>query len=248
MSVRRLIMGVLTFALVGIAPRVAEANSIQFALDCIITTTGCTPSATYGYITLTDHESDVSIAEGDLRLSVSLEGSGETFRDLLLNYDPVTEPGAESITSSDSQAQLGEFTISPYVGTFNLGDNDGQGWSGSDPYTTILYGWNTTSPTGTTSGTSNYNLSLDDFLAMDSLEQIFGAIHIQGIGPGNCDGSTPCEPGTTGSGSIKVGARLITSLPPSVPEPAALFLICSGAALVVRRLSRMRRGGTSHAV
>src|SRR5262245_24936648 len=64
----------------------AEANSITFNLNCILTTSGCTPSGSFGTITIDDAHVSLVPGAGDLYLTVDLVGTTEKFRDLLLNY------------------------------------------------------------------------------------------------------------------------------------------------------------------
>src|SRR5215831_17161100 len=114
------LIAVLTAALAFVGVNRAEATSLTFNLDCVLTTSGCTPSASYGTITLND-----SPGNGDLLLTVDLAGTGEKFRDLEMNYSG----GASQITSDDGQATLtpNGFTLSPYLGSFDLGYSGGQG-------------------------------------------------------------------------------------------------------------------------
>jgi len=71
----------------------------------------------------------------------------------------------------------------------------------------------------------NAPLSTADFAVLDSLGNLYAALHIQNIGSakgGNCDGTgnPACVPGMNGPGSLKIGAPEIT-----VPEPSTIILL-----------------------
>ncbi len=73
----------------------------------------------------------------------------------------------------------------PYKGRFDVGDDDGKGWSysGVGPYSTILYGWTDHGRRKPkyTAGRSNVDLLLTDFLELDKYGQIYAALYIKDI-------------------------------------------------------------------
>jgi hypothetical protein len=168
---------------------------------------------------------------GKVEVTVDLGFTGtQKFRDLILNYAGT----ATSITDSDPGNTIFlsnnnvNFSISPYNGRFDVGATDMQNWNAttSGPYTTVLSG--------------NAALSTADFTALDSLGNLYAALHIQDIGSatgGNCDGTNnpACVPGMNGPGSLKIGAPEFRIVRHEVPEPSALVLLIVGLSVAAWR-------------
>ena len=177
----------------------AQAASISFNLDCVLNTTPCVPVAlSFGTVTLTD---GTGANTGKVLVAVNLAGTGQKFRDLLLNFGgPET-----SFTSSDGQSLTfgsNAFALNPYNGTFDLGS------------------------TGTRVGTAT--TAIDVRRQPGELIQR-RRLHVQGQSGehgalrrvahpehrqcewrqlhGSSTG-TNCAPGVTGDGSLKIGGRL----------------------------------------
>jgi hypothetical protein len=219
----------------------AEANSITLNLNCILTTSGCTPSSSFGTITIDDAHVSLVPGAGDLYITVDLVGTTEKFRDLLLNYNG---SAAQITAGADATNMLSPdgYTLTPYTGNLDVGQSGGQGWnSPSDPYSAILYGWNAGGGTpATTSGADSVALTLANFLTLDTLNNIYGAIHIQNL---DCSLS-PCPQGITTGLSIKVGMTYteeVRQQDVAAPEPASLLLLGSGLAAGAARMRRRQR-------
>lgn len=209
-------------ALVGILGFVgdAQAASITFNLDCVLISTPCAPTSSFGTVTLTD---GAGANAGKVEVAVNLAGTGQKFKDMLLNF---TGPET-TFTSSDGQSLVygaNAFAINPYNGLFDLSGMGGLGWNGDDPYSTFV-------------GSSQGAISVADFIATDNSggQGVYVAMHIQSIGDANgdsCQGNatgTNCVPGQTGPGSLKIGGRLTDPPPPAtVPEPTSMVLLGTG--------------------
>lgn len=208
----------------------AKAATISFDLTCTLnglaTNGSCSPGPSFGTVTLTDL---TGVDAGKVEVEVDLGfPASQKFRDLMLNYSGA----ATSITDDDAgntvTLSADSFSIAPYNGLFDVGGTGGQGWSATTagPYTTILSG--------------DAALSTTDFTTLDSLGNLYAAIHIQDIGSatgGDCDGSgtkPACVPGMPGPGSLKIGA------PSVIPEPTSAFL--AFGALVGLIVATCRRG------
>lgn len=211
----------------------AVAGILTFDLTCVfngLNVHPCVSGPSFGTVTLKDPADDGGLAAGQISVAVDLGGTGQKFRDLMLNFSG----SAASISSSDGQVTLSPngFNIDPYNGLFDVGSTGQKGWEGPDLYYTILSG--------------NTALSLTDFSGLDTLSKLGVALHIQNIGDssggdcdGNDDGTTDCVPVMTGAGSLKIGGLQGgggTIL--DAPEPATSALLGAGLlalALLYRR-------------
>jgi hypothetical protein len=167
---------------------------------------------------------------GKVEVTVDLGMTGnQKFRDLMLNYSGT----ATSITENDGGNTVvlsaDSFSIVPYDGDFDVGESGGQGWNATTagPYTAVL--------------SADVALAIGDFIQLDSLGNLYAALHIQDIGNasgGDCNGTSmpPCAPGVNGPGSLKIGAPTFL-VGTDVPEPATLGLgaIALALASVLRR-------------
>jgi len=231
-------LGIGSVALIGAlvllalcSPR-ANAALMTFDLVCVMNQANAlcgNQVSSFGTVTLDD-----SVGVGQIGVSVNLAGTGEQFRDLMLNFSGA---GVTTISSTDGQVLLSPngFSIEPYAGLFDVGGGGVQGWAGNDLYSTTL--------------TGNVALSLAMFDVLDSLGNAYVGIHIQNIGDGsggncagNADGTTNCVPGSTGIGSLKIAGLQELPPPPDIdpiPEPMTFALM--GAGLVALGLLRRRR-------
>lgn len=85
-------------------------------------------------------------------------------------------------------------------------------------------------------------LTLANFLGAldDDLSKLSVALHLQSIGPGECNTPDTCEPGTTGGGSLFVGGTFERDGDiPDVPEPSTILLM--GGSLLGLGYLRKRR-------
>jgi hypothetical protein len=210
----------------------ADAASISLGLTCVLDTLGAGPCAagpSFGTVTLTDL-SGVDAGKVEVQIDLGMSGD-QKFRDFMLNYT-----GAATIITDTTDAgnavvlAANTFSISPYGGAFDVATNDAQGWNAitTGPYVAVLSG--------------NAPLSVADFTALDTLGNVYAAMHIQDIGTANgdsCNGTSvpACAPGVTGDGSLKIGAAVILPSGGSIPEPTSLCLIGIAAAAfgLVRR-------------
>jgi hypothetical protein len=232
-------LGVLSWSAVAIlilsaASSAANAATISFSLTCSLngldSSGSCSAGPSFGTITLEDL---TGVDAGKVEVTVDLGfPSSQKFRDLILNYaGPAT-----SITDNDPNNSVFlsnnnvSFSINPYNGRFDVGATDQQNWNAttSGPYSTVLSG--------------NVALSTADFTALDSLGNLYAALHIQDIGSAsgeNCDGTNnpACVPGMNGPGSLKIGAPEFRIVRHEVPEPSALALIVLGLVLAAWRRS-----------
>lgn len=202
-------VAILSVAIAGGANAAIISFNLTCSLNALDSSGSCSPGPSFGTVTLEDLS---GVDAGKVEVTVDLGfPSSQTFKDLILNYSGA----ATTITDSDSGNTVvlnsNSYSITPYDGEFDVGGTGGQGWHATTagPYTTVLSG--------------NAPLSTTDFTTLDSLGNLYAALHIQDIGSatgGKCDGTgnPACVPGMNGSGSLKIGAPNITT----VPEPSAL--------------------------
>jgi hypothetical protein len=200
-----------------------SATTLSYDLNCVLNglnSQACVPGPSFGTVTVSD------TGVNQVTVVVDLLSPDLKFRDLMLNFNPLGS-SITNVTSSDGQVSLSSngYSINPYDGLFDLGQNDAKGWEGDSGYSTVLSG------VGGTLTAAHLNFK-------DSLGKVFVGIHIQSIGPGNCDGfdngTTNCIPGTAGTGSLKIGGS-------EIPEPSTFVLL--GAGLIGLGLARRRLTG-----
>jgi hypothetical protein len=206
------------------------AGTISFELTCslnVLSSSGsCSPGPSFGTVTLEDLS---GVDAGKVEVTVDLGfPSSQKFKDLILNYTGAATTISDSDSGNTVVLNSNNYSISPYDGDFDVGGTGGQGWHAmtSGPYSTILSG--------------NAPLSAADFTTLDSLGNLYAALHIQDIGSsngGNCSGtgSPACVPGMNGPGSLKIGAPHFTA----IPEPSAVC-ICAGVLALLCVWNRKR--------
>lgn len=203
-------------ALATIVVPSTRAASITAELTCSLNILGtsCDNIGPFGTVAIEDVGNDV-------RITVDLLNPNLKFRDLMVAFGGT----ATTIGSDDAQAvelAFDFFTISPYIGAFDIGNKDDQGWVGDSGYSAVLSG--------------DAVLSVGDFLnAFDTLNKVSVALHIQNIGASageDCDGADdphPCVPGMEGPGSLKIGGVFEPDEElPEIPEPSTMLLMGAG--------------------
>ena len=198
------------FTILGFCAQPAHATPLTATLTWVVggpASVSSNPSSDYGTVTL-----DGPDANGDLLLTVDVQGVAGKFRDLMLSFNA---GGITWVSSQDGQASLSlnGFSESPYAGLFDIGGTAlGRHWhSTGSLYTTLLSG--------------NGDLTLDMFDVEDSLNHLNIYMHLQELATG---------------GSLKVGGVWEDGGSPlqENPEPATTALLASGLIALVWVLRR----------
>jgi len=206
---KRQIKGLLSLGvalLVGSLMQVAPAQALTFDLNCVLSSAGCTPTVSYGTITLTDSGNSVLV-------SVNLVGSGvNKVLEFGLNMNPSLNNSGWSITGTSITANEDAVQADGYTaGKFDL-NVPSNGNLGFEPFS------------GTISKTStNLDPSTFDFNDTNNVFRAF--VHIGNLACSN-QAAGVCTPGAAGESSLWVGARPVSG----VPEPASIILLGSGLA------------------
>jgi hypothetical protein len=221
---------------VGFWPDRGEA--LTFDLNCIIGNSSCTPSASYGTLTLTTNTSGANTA---VDLKVDLVGPGDGTPDsgqkvlmLYLNFDDALFSNADAFQLTSGMA-VGVGENDKRLQPFQTGNSGG--FDLEIPATGNI---NQFEPYLDTLFLLGKDLLPGNFAFKDSTGILFVGLHI-----GNCGNLTGspngCDPGVTGEASLKVGAPDDPLAP--VPEPATLLLVgmtAAGLGLLKHRRGRSR--------
>ena len=206
---KRQMKGLLSLAaalLIGSLMHGAPAQALTFDLNCVLSSAGCTPTVSYGTITLTDSGNSVLV-------SVNLVGSGvNKVLEFGLNMNPSLNNSGWSITGTTITANEDAIQADGYTaGKFDL-NVPSNGNLGFEPFS------------GTISKTStNLDPSTFDFNDTNNVFRSF--VHIGNLACSN-QAAGVCTPGAAGESSLWVGARPVSG----VPEPASIILLGSGLA------------------
>ena len=206
---KRQMKGLLSLAaalLIGSLMHGAPAQALTFDLNCVLSSAGCTPTVSYGTITLIDSGNSVLV-------SVNLVGSGvNKVLEFGLNMNPSLNNSGWSITGTTITANEDAIQADGYTaGKFDL-NVPSNGNLGFEPFS------------GTISKTStNLDPSTFDFNDTNNVFRAF--VHIGNLACSN-QAAGVCTPGAAGESSLWVGARPVSG----VPEPASIILLGSGLA------------------
>ena len=205
-------------AFVSLAPFMARGDVVTLDLVCVLNNTGaCTAGPSFGTVTITD------TAANTVRIDTNLFNPGLKFMDMMFQVAGIVGMVLNLTDPAENPLALGTYSIAPNPSTFNLGSPDNpstakQGWNGTSGYIGVVQadGLSTASFTTNDGGTGQY----------------YVAMHIQSIGPGSCtgagDGSTDCQPGALGPGSLKIGGILAAGQDEPVPEPWTFGIVGTG--------------------
>jgi hypothetical protein len=197
-------------ALVSLLVQAAPVQALSFDLNCMITSSGCTPTVNYGTITITDSGNSAIV-------NVDLVGGGVNKvikLDLNTNLNEAGWSVTGSVTNID--ADTDGITASVYPGKFDL-EIPGTGNGGFEPLTVTLSKINT-------------NLDPAHFNFLDSAGLLFAAVHIGNLSCAD-QANGVCSPGVAGQQGLWVGSRR-APVAPVVPEPNSLLLLGSGLAAI----------------
>ena len=202
-------------------------SALTFDLNCVLTSTGCTPSASYGTITITDNGDNVTIV-------VDLVGTDNKIQGVWLNYDDslfsnssdfqtVNNGGDIGVEVNENATQADGHT----AGFFDLHmPEPPPGNLGDDPFSDQIT-------------LASVNLDPDNF-DFTTLSGLFAAVHIGNL---FCTDQAAglCTPGQGGPDSLFVGSTSgdTSTTTTQVPEPSTLFLLGSGLLFLVRVTRRM---------
>jgi hypothetical protein len=192
--------------MVGAFIQAAPVHALTFNLNCVLNSSGCTPTVSYGTITLTDNGNSVNV-------TVDLVGAGiNKVLEFGLNFNTSLDNSGWSITGTTITANENAIQADGYTaGKFDL-NVPSNGNLGFEPFS------------GTLSKTStNLDPSTFDFNDTNNVFRAF--VHIGNLSCSN-QGAGICTPGAAGNSSLWVGATPTST----VPEPASVLLLGSGLA------------------